>query len=65
MTELNEAYQQRCRFFEKFEDYVFNKVSLETSLFDKETMNRLCDFVSKVEQLYEAEHGVNYKGKTS
>ena len=56
----NEAYQKRCRFFDKFEDYVFNQVSMETSLFDKETMNKLSDFVSKIEQLYEDEHKKDY-----
>ena len=61
MTILNEAYQQRCRFFNKLEDYVFNKVSLKTSLFDKETMNKVCDFVSKIEKLYEEEHKGNYE----
>ena len=60
MTELNEYYQQRCRFFDKMENYVHNVAFKNVSILDNESIDKINKLISKIEELYENEHKENY-----
>jgi len=60
MTELNESYQQRYRFFDKLENYIYNDAFKSVSMFDNESIDKLNKLISDIENLYESEHKGNY-----
>jgi len=60
MTELNEYYQQRCRFFEMLENYIYNVAFKNVSIFDNESVDKINRLISGIEDIYEREHKINY-----
>ena len=59
-NKLNKYYQQRCRFFDNMENYIYNVAFEDVSVFDYKAIDKINKLVSKIEQLYENEHKENY-----